>query len=60
MKSMYEVSSYTDTILLAMWNADTKADTCGFSAHPAAKRCSIFAILLIRTLITRGGSSTEK
>lgn len=53
------VSSFqTETMLLAMKNAETNAETWGFSQQPAAKRCSIFAILMSKQLMTRGGSST--
>lgn len=52
-------SAQTETILRAMWNAATNADNCGFSQHPAARPCSICAILINKQLMTRGGSSTE-
>lgn len=47
-------------MFLAIWNADTKAATCGFSQHPPARRCSMSANFISKQLITRGGSSTEE
>lgn len=49
----------TETIFRAMWKAATNDDNCGFSMHPAARACSICAILINKQLMTRGGSSTE-
>lgn len=50
----------TDTIFRAIWNAATNADNWGFSQQPAARLCSILAILINRQHITRGGSSTGR
>lgn len=43
----------------AMWNAATNDDSWGFSQQPTARLCSIWAILINKVLMTRGGSSTE-